>query len=446
MSGLTLLALVPAAHAADGSPGMGSTLAIVAVAVGVLVVAAVMFRSAVDGVIAAAVVGALAAVYLTADHFMVMHGGSSVCNVSSVINCEAASLSKYAELYGIAISLYGLGFYAAIGYLGYRMKMGRTGTAPTLVLLGALGAVGYDVFLAYKSATEIKALCIFCAGTWTINVMLLVAAVILVRRLPTAFMDALGHAVAEDALPGLVLGLAVFIVGMLVLRSQEGGGLAAAGGSAGGASKFAGMVERVQGRVVVDGTEPVHGDPAAKFTLVEFADYQCPHCGLMAPVLKKLLEENKDVKLLFKNYPLDSGCNQYVGRPMHPWACGAAASGECARMQGKFWELSSAMFANQEYLAPDDIHFMAEKAGLDLKQFDECMATTGPLDAVKADVEAGGAAEIDGTPAIFLLGAYGDSWVKLAVGPGDRERMHEFFATARTGQGLPTPVEPPAEP
>ena len=38
------------------------------------------------------------------------------------------------------------------------------------------------------------------------------------------------------------------------------------------------------------------------------------------------------------------------------------------------------------------------------------------------------------------------AWVKLAVGPGDRERMHEFFAAARTGQALPAPVEPPAEP
>jgi protein-disulfide isomerase/uncharacterized membrane protein len=442
MLGSLLLALVPAAHAADGSVGMPQTLSIVAVVLGVLVVAALLFRSAVDGLLGGAVVGALASVYLTVDHFIVMHGGKSVCNVSSVVNCEAASLSKYAELNGIAISLYGLGFYAAMGYLAFRSKMGRSATAPTLLLLGALGAVGYDGFLAYKSATEIKALCIFCAGTWTINVLMLGAAAALVRRLQTSFVDALGKAVAEDAGPGLVLGLAVFILGVMVVRNQEGGGGLGGAATTTTPNAFSGLVERVRGRIVTDGTEPVHGDPAARFTLVEFADYQCPHCAAMAPVLKKFLEENKDVKLLFKNYPLDNGCNAHMGRAMHPWACGAAASAECARLQGKFWELSEAMFSNQEYLAPDDIKFMAERAGLDVPTFTDCVASTAAMDAVKADVEAGFAAEIDGTPSIFLLGAYGDSWVKLNIGPGDREKLAAFFAAARAGQALPVPAEP----
>lgn len=440
MLGSLLLALVPVAHAADSSVGFPQSVSIAAVVLGVLVVVALLFRSAVDGLLAGTVVGALASVYLTVDHFIVMHGGKSVCNVSSVVNCEAASLSKYAELNGIAISLYGLGFYAAMGYLAFRSKMGRSATAPTLLLLGALGAVGYDVFLAYKSAVEIKALCIFCAGTWTINVLLLGAAWVMVKRMQTSFVDALGKAVAEDAGPGLVLGLAVFIVGVMVVRNQEGGGMSTSGAATPNA--FAGMVERVRGRVVIDGTEPVHGDPAAKYTLVEFADYQCPHCAAMAPVLHKFVEENKDVKLLFKNYPLDSGCNAHMGRAMHPWACGAAASAECARLQGKFWDLSAAMFANQEYLSPDDIKFMAERAAIDIAPFQECVASPAAMDAVKADVEAGFAAQIDGTPAVFLLGAYGDSWVKLNIGPGDRERIVGFFEAVRAGQALPVPTEP----
>ncbi len=442
MTALFLLHLLPVAHAAESGDAASAPMLIGGVVLAVVAVAAVMFQKPANGMLAGAGVGALASAYLTAQHLVAKGGGASMCNVSSLINCDVVNTSKYSEILGFPIALYGLGFYAAMGFLAFRSKTGGSGTAPALLLLGSIGAVGYDVFLAWKSY-ELGAICIFCAGTWALNILLLAGSARLVSTLKDGFGASLARALTVDAGPTLVAGLLVFIGGVMVVRSQAGAPSATAGS---GGNPLAGLVENVTGRIELDGTEPVRGDPSARFTLVEYADYQCGHCGLMAPVLKKILDNNRDVKLIFKNYPLDQECNQYVDRAMHPWACNAARAAECARVQGRFWELSEAMFANQEFLSPDDIRFMAEKAGLDMPAFTECLASSASLDAVKADIEGGALAHIHGTPSIFLLGAYGDKWVKLEVDPGDGDRMQAFLTAAREGKPLPTPVDHPPHP
>lgn len=438
MNALMLLTLLPVAHAAESAGSSSGPALLLGVALAVIAVGVVVIRKPSEGTILAAAVGALAAVYLTGQHLVAMGGGSSICNVSSVINCDLVNTSKYSEIFGVSIALYGLGFYAGMGYLAMQSRGGRGHTAPALMVVGSAAAVAYDVFLAWKSY-QLGAVCIFCAATWTLNVLLLVGSLRLAGKLEGGFGAALGRSLTADAGPAMVAGLAVFILGVLVVRSQDGTSAASA---APGGNSFEGMVQNVRGRIELDGTEPVRGDPSAKFTLVEYADYQCPHCGLMAPVLKKVLEENRDVKLLFKNYPLDEECNTYVQRKMHPWACNAARAAECARVQGRFWELSEAMFGNQEYLSPDDIRFMAERAGIEKTAFSECLASPASLQAVKEDIEGGAVAQIDGTPAVFLLGAYGDKWVRFEVGHDDGPRINAFLAAAREGKPLPTPVDP----
>lgn len=440
MFGTLLLALVPAAHAAEGAAGAPASALMAGAALTVLAVAIVMVRRPVNGMIAAAGVGAMASVYLTVQHFVAQNGGSSMCNASAVINCDAVNRSPYSEIAGTPIALFGLGFYAAMGYLAFRTKAGRSGSAPALLLLGALGAVGYDVFLAYQSY-EMGKLCIFCATTWAMNVVLLGGSTALVKRMPAPRGQGFATAFAQDALPASLMGLGVFVVGVLIVKMEAGvPSLSPA------VDTFSDLVENMRGEMTLDGTEPVRGDPAAKFTLVEFADYECPHCGLMSPVLKRVLEANRDVKLLFKHYPLSQDCNRHMQHAMHPMACGAAAAAECARVQGRFWELSEQMFLNREFLSDDDIRFMANSVGLDLPALTQCLASPAAMDAVKADIEAGATAKIDGTPSVFLLGAYDDRWVRLNVGAGDEDRMTAFFAYLRAGKPPPTPTEPAPQP
>ena len=99
------------------------------------------------------------------------------------------------------------------------------------------------------------------------------------------------------------------------------------------------------------------------------------------------------------------------------------------------------MFKNQEYLGKDDLRFMIQQSGLDTVAFEACMADPATEAAVREDVEAGGLAQINGTPSIFLKGPFGDQWVKIN---GGREEIEAILVAARSGQTLPTPPPPSA--
>jgi hypothetical protein len=87
---------------------------------------------------------------------------------------------------------------------------------------------------------------------------------------------------------------------------------------------------------------PLRGSTMASVTIYEFSDFQCPHCKIASPYLKKIVEEsNGKVKLIFKQYPL----------PGHPKAREAARATIAAHKQGKFWEMHDLLFENQDRLA-----------------------------------------------------------------------------------------------
>ncbi len=101
---------------------------------------------------------------------------------------------------------------------------------------------------------------------------------------------------------------------------------------------------------------PILGEAKAPVTLVEFSDYQCPHCARAAAPLQEFVEKMKGkVKLCSKYFPL----------PGHPRAMQAAGAAEYARAKGKFWQMHELLFAEQEHLEDADLKAIAHKLGLD---------------------------------------------------------------------------------
>jgi protein-disulfide isomerase/uncharacterized membrane protein len=435
MNRLAPLLLLFVATPAFAGQGTGNAVALVGGSV--LVVALCGWLMATRrslGLAIVAGVGGLLSIYLAFQHNSA--GGGSICNVSSTLNCDVVNTSVFSEMAGVPIAIFGLGYYAAMAALAVRHHRGNGPDVPVLLVLGGVLGVGYDAYLAWASATQIHAWCVFCVTTWAINLILLIGGV----RLQREAGGRLGPALRDDAGVALVAGLLVFIVAMMGYRKDTGAALASPGGK-GAAADLSDAYHLPRGEITLDGTEPVAGDPNARFTLVEWADYECPHCGIMSPELKKLLEENKDTRLLFRHYPISGSCNEFVEGERHKNACGAAVAAECARQQGRFWEVSGQFFKNQAYLGPDDIRFIVERQGLDMAAFSQCIADPAALAAVKADVQAAGKAQIDGTPSIFLLGAFGDRWVQVE---GGRSEIEAVLAAARSGAKLPEPPPAPA--
>src|SRR2546423_2969003 len=119
--------------------------------------------------------------------------------------------------------------------------------------------------------------------------------------------------------------------------------------------------------VVVNPDDPSEGKPDAPVTVVEYSDFQCPFCLRVMPTLKELRAKYGDrMRVVWKDFPLTQ---------IHPQAFVAAQAGNCAREQGKFWELHDKMFGNQSALQPDALKKYAADAGLDATKFNQCLDT-----------------------------------------------------------------------
>jgi protein-disulfide isomerase len=160
---------------------------------------------------------------------------------------------------------------------------------------------------------------------------------------------------------------------------------------------------------------PMKGNPNAKITLVEFADYECPHCKRFQPVLHQILDEfRSDVKLYFKNYPL----------PQHNNARLAAEAAVAAQKQGKFWQYQDKLWEKSDDLTPAEIEKAAKEVGLDVAKFRQDVASEAVKARVQKDRNDGQAAGIQATPTLYINGReYTDGrdtdslreWIKDAI-------------------------------
>lgn len=147
---------------------------------------------------------------------------------------------------------------------------------------------------------------------------------------------------------------------------------------------------------LIPASAPLEGPFAAKVTIVEFLDYQCPGCGAYHPVLKQMREEFAGkIKFVVRQFPLVE---------IHPFAKGAAISTVCAQRQGKFFEYSDVLFQNQDYLRRTDLERYAEEMGLKMDEFKTCLDDPAAEAQVIRDRKDGEALGIPGTPSVFING------------------------------------------
>lgn len=139
----------------------------------------------------------------------------------------------------------------------------------------------------------------------------------------------------------------------------------------------------------------VRGASMAPVTIVEFSDFECPHCRMAAPELKRALEKHEGkVRLIFKHFPLSQ----------HTYAMQAAIAAEAAGKQGKFWEMHDLMFENQDRLTPSDIEKYAAQIKLDMVKFKADLKSQSIRAKVEADRADGLRVKVQSTPSIFVEG------------------------------------------
>lgn len=139
--------------------------------------------------------------------------------------------------------------------------------------------------------------------------------------------------------------------------------------------------------------DPVRGVSEAKVTIVEFSDFQCSHCRKVQPTVKKILENYRgEVKLVFKNLPISSS------------SFDAAVAGECAHLQGKFWEYHDLLFNATGNLDYRKLKEFAKQVGMNTNKFDSCFSSQRIREEVRKDIEDGENKGVEGTPTFFING------------------------------------------
>jgi protein-disulfide isomerase len=152
---------------------------------------------------------------------------------------------------------------------------------------------------------------------------------------------------------------------------------------------------RAEKKTVETADAPMKGSPSARITLVEFVDYECPHCKRVQPVLRQVLEEFKnDVKLHFKHYPLGGHTNARL----------AAEATMAANKQGKFWAYNDKVWHHAEALTPAVLEQIAKEVGLDVAQWRKDLESEEIKARVQRDRSDGDRLGIRSTPTIYING------------------------------------------
>lgn len=429
--------LFAAALLASPLPALASSVSapvlIGGIVAGLAVVVGVVVANRPVGLLVAALAGAGVSLYLGIEHYNALAGGSSICSVSETINCDKVNTSTYSQIGPVPIALLGFGFYVAMAWLLLQHLRARSTANLALVVVGTGLGLAYNLFLGWASYS-LGAVCPFCVSTYVLNAILLVGAVLDRRGAEPGLVNDALNGLQKDGAISLIAGLAALIVGNMVVHpGQSATEVAVAGGDT---SALVAYYQQPQGPVTIEPDDPYKGAAEPKYELVEWADFQCPHCAMMFPKLKAVLDTNPDTRLYYKHYPIAQACNPNVGWEGHADACGAAAAAVCANQQSAFWPLAEKMFKNQEYLDPPSLKFLATDVGLDGDRIMNCVEDPATKAAVLQDVNAGAKAGVHGTPAVYLKGLFGDRWVHIKG--GDLE-INALIKAHREGAKLPDP-------
>jgi protein-disulfide isomerase len=167
--------------------------------------------------------------------------------------------------------------------------------------------------------------------------------------------------------------------------------------------------------ILFDPSTPTLGNPKGDVTIVEFFDYRCGYCKQVAPAIAKLLEEDRNVRLVLKEFPI-----------LGPESVVATRAALAAVKQGKYAPFHWALIGAKGQLDEPQIMRIAGQVGLDIKQLRMDMAAPEIETMIKRSFALAEALQIRGTPAFII----GDELVPGAV---DLDALKSLVAKARKG-------------
>lgn len=319
----------------------------------------------------------------------------------------------------VPVAHLGFTFYGFCGFLFYSIlkaeeeeKKGFVNLLLTVSLLGIL----IDVILLIISISQIGTVCILCALTYVVTISIFVL----------AYLQAKSYSGEEGIMSQVKLTVGKnittnFLNYTIMVLLFYAGGIACArlstpnkpGNEPDPESNRVYLQTKIEAfdkrqAVKIDLSQaPSVGSPNAKITIVKYADFNCGHCMHTSHIISQLLADfPNDIKVYYKNFPLDGTCNPLVQRK-DPSAssCIAASAALCANKQGKFKEVYTGLYTDNENGVRHTISSVKEianKAGANMQQLQACMGSIEIQNFILAEVKEGEVLNIQSTPSLYI--------------------------------------------
>ncbi|MBI4402999.1 MAG: thioredoxin domain-containing protein [Deltaproteobacteria bacterium] len=367
--------------------------------------------------------GAALSIYLLIQHTRLTTGiqdGASFCAMGRFADCDAVNVSSYAEVFGLPTSLFGAIFYFFIFMLGSVAPPSDKNFRLTQNLAAwlVLPALVYDLYLFGIQLFVLKTFCLFCVLTYVASILVLTTIVqmngvvgALATRIKASFqwppwqVPRLSPNVAWSA----SLAMVFFVTSVLLLPQAIRLKAHTYAFVNNAIEQFFNQWKETPTKNIEwkeeDGTL---GNPSSKVRIVEFSDFECPHCQKAAFTLKTALKAIQDkIFFVFKHYPLDSSCNPSITYQVHPNACRLARLATCANRKGRFWEFHDFIFSSSDASRlASDFDALTKNLGFlfSTDEISRCLMDEKSLSHISDNIRQGDSLNIKGTPAVFING------------------------------------------
>lgn len=307
---------------------------------------------------------------------------STLCSISSFLNCDSATFSPMAHFFGVPTGVFGLvfGLCIFIGVFSNSEKLEQQNK-----LLSIINGIGCLAFLGY-SLIILKTLCPFCTVYYVLSWIILA---IYIGQSQLSFAPNLFHGAWQIVLLG-ALG-SVFSYNYHNAKSHQ--------------DKISEKIIQEYQRLADLGL-PKYNSPffinktinPPKVTISIFSDFQCPFCKKISDQMHEISRRFKnDLEINYYFFPLDPNCNPEVKANIHGLACAAAQVASCD--ETKFLSVHDQIFSQQENLSDQVLSQIREKNTLTT-----CPTQEQFLSLIQSHVEVAKFYNVKSTPTFLLNG------------------------------------------
>jgi uncharacterized membrane protein len=370
--------------------------------------------------LASAVAGLGASVAAAYIHYHLLRDPTylSFCDISATMSCTQVYSSPYGSMLGMPVAVYGAIWFAFALLLAAAGLWGPPTvkeSVPGYLFAGSTLALSMILYLGYASFVLLKLVCVLCVITYAAVIALFLvsgaAGSVPMTTLPRRAARDLKTLVSSPLallLAVVFIGGAVSTLAFFPTASSSADALAASAG-ADGSGAAADQDQRSEferwyaSQTRMNLVVPTEG---AKVLVIKFNDYQCPPCRQSFMEYKNIWSKWEksnpgEVKLVLKDFPLDSECNNNVQQTLHPAGCEAAAAARLSRERNRISQFEDWVFANQPTLTPEAVAKAAKDVG-DVPNFEARYQAV--LEQVKADIAYGRTLGVRSTPTFFING------------------------------------------